>query len=109
MICFHTESGLELDMKNNTAIDHSKQAFHRAVNQGAGHKRRWVWIMDAVADEQPTQNESTEDWMRHERMDSGREGGEGRGVGGVQEGNGAAACSVAMITNRRTNNVILLP
>lgn len=70
--------------------------------------------MDAVADEQQTQNESTEDWMRHERMDRGR-GGEGRGgregrwVGGVQEGNGAAACSVAMITNRRTNNVILLP
>ena len=30
-------------------------------------------------------------------------------MGGVQGGNGAAACSVAMITNRRTNNVILLP
>lgn len=30
-------------------------------------------------------------------------------MGGVQEGNGAAACSVAMITSRRTNNVILLP
>lgn len=27
--------------------------------------------MDAMADEQPTQNESTEDWMRNERMEGG--------------------------------------
>lgn len=27
--------------------------------------------MDAMADEQPTQNESTENWMRNERMEGG--------------------------------------
>lgn len=41
--------------------------------------------MDAVADEQQTQNESTEDWMRHERMDRGR-GGEGMGGEGGRGG-----------------------
>lgn len=42
--------------------------------------------MDAVADVQPTWNESTEDWMRNERMEGGvgRKGGwvEFRGVMG---------------------------
>lgn len=27
--------------------------------------------MDSMADEQPTQNESTEDWMRNERAEGG--------------------------------------
>ena len=47
--------------------------------------------MDAVADEQPTQNESTEDWMRRERMDRGREGrgGEGGREGGEVNGWGS--------------------
>lgn len=50
-------------------------------------------------------------------LDEGRENG-GRGwleatqrkaVGGVQRGNRAAACLVAMIINRQKNNVIRLP
>lgn len=57
--------------------------------------------MDAMADVQLTLNESTEDWMRNDRMEGG--GGavrlEGWWVGGGQKGNGAAACWAAMITN----------
>lgn len=46
-------------------------------------------------------------------LDEGRgDGGRGRlrkAVGGVQGGNRAAACLVAMIINRQENNVIRLP
>lgn len=70
--------------------------------------------MDAMADVQPTQDESTVDWMRSGKMEeggdfeaAGREAGEM--VGGDQEGNGAAACLMVMIANQQTNNVILLP
>lgn len=51
--------------------------------------------MDAMADTWLTRNESTEDWMRDERV----EGGVVAAVGGVEQGNGAAACLATMITN----------
>lgn len=70
--------------------------------------------MDAMADVQPTQDESTEEWMRNGKMEEGGDfeaAGRGAGemVGGDQEGNGAAACLMVMIANQQTNNVILLP
>ncbi len=54
--------------------------------------------MDAVADEQPTQNESTEDWKRDKRTEGGGGWVQQEEGGGVQKGNGAAAGLVAMIT-----------
>lgn len=65
--------------------------------------------MDAVAEERGG--------VVPKGLDEGRESG-GRGwlgaagrkaVGGVQRGNRAAACLVAMIINRQENNVIRLP
>lgn len=56
--------------------------------------------MDAVADEQ---NESTEDGGRGSAWSVKK-----RGVGGVHQGNRAAACLVAVIINRQRNNMILL-
>lgn len=69
--------------------------------------------MDAMADVQPTQNESTENWMRDEKMVGGSvrwsSSNGSRGLGEFHKGNKAAACFVAMITNKEVNNAILLP
>lgn len=81
MIFFPIESRLEVDIK--TAIDQFKPGFPPSSKSRRWTQRRWEWLMDAVADEQPTQNESTEDWMRNERMEGGvgyrssRKGGSG--------------------------------
>lgn len=57
--------------------------------------------MDAEADARLTRNECIQERIRIERKDGW--------VCGGQQGNGAAACLVALITNRQRNNVILLP
>lgn len=56
--------------------------------------------MDAVADEQ---NESVEDGGRGSAWSLRK-----RGVGGVEQGNRAAACLVALIISRQRNDMILL-
>lgn len=85
MICFHTESRPELEKNKKHSYRSFKAGFSPGSKSRSWTQRRWVWIMDAVADEQQTQNESTEDWMRHERMDRGR-GGEGMGGEGGRGG-----------------------
>lgn len=43
----------------------------------------WEWLMDGKADEQPTQNESTEDCMRNGTVKKGEVGVEQREEDGV--------------------------